>query len=141
MAFLLFRLGETYYALDLASIHEIVLLPELKRGHLNFHEKVISIVDIYPFLGLFHEAYSINDSVLILERENVLFGLLVPGKLDIVTLDVQDNFGTYASEVVCILDPKSIWEFTKTTQEPLSAFPSDSKRSKSARLSLQNPSQ
>lgn len=129
-AFLLFQLSESFYAIELASIHEIILLPELKKypdmslskAFLNFHETIIPVVDLYRSLRLSNGLYSINDYVVIIEVDHSLFGLIVPGTLDIVALNftapnelhIQSehhlftNVGTHAGQVVFVLDPKLI---------------------------------
>ena len=84
--YLLFRLQDSVYGVHVRSVHEIVLLPELKTiaerapyhiGVLNLRGAVVPVMDLELRFGRKSGVYSLTDYLLVLEHNNRFLGLVV----------------------------------------------------------------
>jgi len=98
-AYLSFRVGELF-ALELKQVREIIDhagdishppgLPDYLCGVLNLRQQLISLVDLRRLYGM--EAGEGSGKVLVIEREEGRYGLVVDAVADIVTVDDGKRF-------------------------------------------------
>lgn len=79
--YLLFKLNEFFFGIDLSFIQEILEIPELERppetssqlvGFLNFHGKIIEVLDLAILLDFPKMPYSVNDFVVVLNLDSAV---------------------------------------------------------------------
>lgn len=134
---LVFKVRDTLYGFELPYVHEVIQLPELTciakmprgiAGFLNLREEVICIVDMPVSLGYAPKQYSLNDYIIILEKGDNTFGVLVSEILDIKAIqdDLSNSYkagqehknvlplvssiARFDNEIVFILDPALIYD-------------------------------
>lgn len=89
---LIFRLSGALYALEAPAVRELFHLPELTpvaeaprwlAGVLNFRGRVIPIMEVGVRLGLEPRRRRLSDTVVVVERDDTLAGVLVNEVLDV----------------------------------------------------------
>jgi purine-binding chemotaxis protein CheW len=94
---LLFNLGDDVYGLEIEALQEIVenpmlhFVPQAKgvlRGAINFHGRILAVIDLPDLLGIANARRDARAVVLSPEYKSLV--LTVSGILRIVTLDLTD---------------------------------------------------
>lgn len=94
-AFLLFTLDGQRFAVDTSFVRETVWLPELTQveevppwliGLFNLRGKIINVIDLRLRFGHRARQYLSSDQVVVLQREQQLFGLVVSEVDDVVVI-------------------------------------------------------
>ena len=84
-AFLYFKLGDNKYAINSDNVLEIMKLPALEYpqklpnsvvGLLKYNNFVINVVDIRFYLDIEATPYTINNELLIVKTDEIIFGLI-----------------------------------------------------------------
>lgn len=95
---LYFRVGESFYAIQLTNVLEVMKLPKLDYpqklpsnfvGVLKFNNIVVNVLDIRIYLGVKVEKYSVLNKLIIVKTDETLFGIIADEIVDIVDFDVQ----------------------------------------------------
>ena len=93
---LYFKIGENKYAVNADNVLEIMKLPALDYpsklpnnivGLLKYNNFVISVVDIRFYLDIEATPYSINNDLLIVKTDEVIFGIITDKILGILPFD------------------------------------------------------
>lgn len=93
--YLTFLVGESEYAVGVASVTEIVRLqktfavpdvPPSVRGVINLRGKVIPLIDVRSRFGLPEAAYNDRTVVVVLEADNSSTGLVVDGVSEVTEI-------------------------------------------------------
>lgn len=93
--YFIFKLNEHFFGIDVTFIEEILEIPELERppetssqlvGFLNFHGKMIEVLDSTLLLEFPQIPYSVNDFLVVLKGESFHFGLIIHDIVNIHTL-------------------------------------------------------
>ncbi len=86
LLFLIFRLGESWYAVEATSVHEIVSLPEIAHldevpsciaGALNLRGQIVLVIDLLIKFGHPPMVYRMVDSIVVLEASGKLASVLI----------------------------------------------------------------
>ncbi|WP_059359217.1 chemotaxis protein CheW [Parachlamydia acanthamoebae] len=140
--YLLFKIKDSLYALNVTCILEIVLLPELKSlsfsvpgfvGYFNYHQDVIPVLDPAILLGSPATPYSLQDNIIILKDKDLCYGLIIKDVLAIspINLNVSQallkenlhkthtqffsSIALYNEEAVFILNHKNLYTYPSKT--------------------------
>ena len=93
---LYFRVGDNKYAVNSDNVLEIMKLPALDYpqklpnntiGLLKYNNFVINVIDIRFFLNIDVSSYSINNELLIIKTDEVIFGIITDKVLGILPFD------------------------------------------------------
>lgn len=96
---LYFSVGGNKYAVNSDSVLEIMKLPQLDYpqklpnnivGLLKYNNFVINVVDIRFYLNMEVQPYSINNELLIIKTDEVIFGIITDKVLGILTFDASN---------------------------------------------------
>ena len=94
--FLEFRLADEYYCLDATYIKEVYPFKDYTRipcapdfifGVINFHGQILSVVDLKKVLNLSDIAIRDRNTLIILESEDMMFGIITDSVLGIRDID------------------------------------------------------
>lgn len=97
--FLAFTLHGSQYAINTMMVKEMHHLPLLTHveelpsyvpGVYNLRGKIIPVIDLHILFGYPPEKYRINDSIIVLELEGILIGIIVNDVYDVVTIQPED---------------------------------------------------
>lgn len=98
-SFLMFSLHEQLFAVDAMTVRESLWLPELKPlegtspyivGAMNLRGKIVSVMDLDILCGHPRQKYRPADSVIILEREGALIGIIAHDIRDVIPIASED---------------------------------------------------
>lgn len=90
-----FHLASEIYALDIAAIHEIILMPEIThiprttqdiQGVINLRGKIVPILDLRTRLGLPEVAATRNTRIIVVEHNEVTVGMIVDDVVGVIKL-------------------------------------------------------
>ena len=93
---LYFRVGPNMYAVNTDNVLEIMKLPELDYpqklhnnviGLLKYNNFVINIIDIRFYLNIEVSPYNINNELLIIKTDEIIFGIITDKVLGILPFD------------------------------------------------------
>ena len=97
---LIFALHGSRYALESHLIREVVWLPEVTSianlpdhfpGVMNYHGRIVPVMDLDKRFGDTSRKYRLSDHVIIFEWDGVTIGLIVNEVLGIQDFDLQEN--------------------------------------------------
>ena len=110
---LYFKIGEKKYAINSDNVLEIMKLPLLDYpqklpnnivGLLKYNNFVINILDIRFYLNMTIEPYSVNNELLIIKTDEIIFGIITDKILGIMPFEASDI------DTIPYVDNKSIVE-------------------------------
>lgn len=90
-----FHLAGEIYALDIAAIHEIILMPEIThiprttpdiRGVINLRGKIVPILELRARLGLPQVEQTRNTRIIVVEYSEMTVGMIVDDVVGVVRL-------------------------------------------------------
>ena len=93
---LLFQIGDNKYAVNSDNVLEIMKLPQLDYpqklpnniiGLLKYNNFVISVIDLRFYLNIEVSPYSVNNELLIVKTDEVIFGIISDKVLGILPFD------------------------------------------------------
>ena len=96
---LYFSVGGNKYAINSDNVLEIMKLPQLDYpqklpnnivGLLKYNNFVINVVDIRFYLNMNVQPYTINNELLIIKTDEVIFGIMTDTVLGILTFDASN---------------------------------------------------
>lgn len=96
---LYFSVGGNKYAINSDNVLEIMKLPQLDYpqklpnnivGLLKYNNFVINVVDIRFYLNMNVQPYTINNELLIIKTDEVIFGIITDKVLGILTFDASN---------------------------------------------------
>lgn len=154
--YLFFELSGKLYAVDSVNVVEVIMLPYINIpqkmpnhiiGFINYGVLTVSVVDLRSVLNFEEKQYSINDKVLILKTDEMIFAVIVDDIIDIIQVpqsevktppvnSVQNYINmiySYESSMVSFLDLSAIEGLIKSTQledtvnQAKNLFPQDKK--------------
>lgn len=92
MPYLIFKVQDFLYAINIKIVQQITWLPELTpiaesaeyiAGVFNYHDKIVSVIDLDLRLGYTPRHYRTTDKLLVLKHENTFMGVIVNEVLDV----------------------------------------------------------
>lgn len=95
---LYFRVGENKYAVNTDNVLEIMKLPELDYpqklpnniiGLLKYNNFVINVMDIRFYLNIEVPPYNINNELIIIKTDEIIFGIITDKVLGILPFDAS----------------------------------------------------
>ncbi len=98
-SYLVFRLNRPLYAVRVVQVREITWLPELTpieespsylAGVFNLRGKIVPVIDLDLRFGHKPHPYMVSDSVVVMEIENRLMGIIVSEVLDVLNIAKSD---------------------------------------------------
>ncbi|MBF0612037.1 MAG: purine-binding chemotaxis protein CheW [Magnetococcales bacterium] len=98
-AFLTFRLIDKYYGIDAHLVREIVRLPEITpmeeappfvAGILNLRGHMVPVIDLHLRMGRLSVPYKVGDSVVVLEVQNHLLGIIISEVMEVRTFEKEE---------------------------------------------------
>ena len=98
MQTMVFLLGETYYAVEISSVNELIRSPDVTPipgilewvwGVTNIHGQIVSVVDLAHFLDAGFITSLVGSSLIILEAKDQTIGLLVDSVQPIFTFPID----------------------------------------------------
>jgi purine-binding chemotaxis protein CheW len=121
--FLIFRLGESHFAVEVTSVVEIVPLPEITKleespgyvlGIVNLHGRVIPVVDMHMRFGYSPQAYGLEDCIVFLERLGKTIGVVANEAQVVQPFEPSDfasmsSYGFEVGEAIAPHDPQFIF--------------------------------
>jgi purine-binding chemotaxis protein CheW len=136
--YLTFRLHESFYGIKATLIQEIFYLPELTAaieapreivGVINLRGMIVPVMDLNLRLGRQPQPYQLSDSIIVLEWQEQLLGILVSQVYEVKNLDAShmEKAMRYGSrqettkftagiakvdgEIITILNPETLTQF------------------------------
>ncbi|NES96707.1 MAG: chemotaxis protein CheW [Desertifilum sp. SIO1I2] len=94
--FLMFRINSALYGIDALCVEEIFFLPELTpiaevsadiAGAINWRGEIVPIIDLLRRLGQTGQPYNLNDSIIMLKKQNNCLGIIVNQVCDVSMID------------------------------------------------------
>ncbi len=131
-----FQVGRETYGVPIASVHEIVRVPEITpvpdapasmEGVINLRGKIVSVIDLRKRLGQKEIVSSKRNRILVVEHKGRLCGLMVDSASEVLKLpdsDVQPStvvfqdggqncvtgLGRFRGRLIVLLDMKRLLE-------------------------------
>jgi purine-binding chemotaxis protein CheW len=105
--FVVFRVGQGHYAIPLAEVSQILryehvtdvpAAPPFVDGVINVGGEVIPVVNLRARLSLDRAAITRKNRVIIVQKQDIRYGLLVEGVREILDLE-EDSIATEAASV------------------------------------------
>ncbi|MBI3475306.1 MAG: chemotaxis protein CheW [Acidobacteria bacterium] len=135
-----FRVGRETYGIPIASLHEIVRVPEITavpdapaymEGVINLRGKIVSVLDLHKRFGKSATPLHRRSRILVVEHKGRLAGMIVdeasevikipeseiepaPGMMQEGGLDCVTGLGKYLGRLIILLDVGKILEFRQT---------------------------
>lgn len=154
--YLFFELAGKLYVVDSVNVVQAIMLPYINIpqkmpnhiiGFINYGVLTVNVIDLRSILNLEQKQYSVNDKVIILKTDEMIFAVIVDNIIDIIQIPQSEikappinstqNFINmiycFDSSIVSFLDLSSIEELVKSTQleahmnETKNLFPQDEK--------------
>jgi purine-binding chemotaxis protein CheW len=133
-----FQVGRETYGVPIASVHEIVRVPEITpvpdapasvEGVINLRGKIVSVIDLRKRLGQKNVVSSKRNRILVVEHNSRLCGLMVDSASEVLKLpesDVQPatvvfqeggqncvtGLGKFRGRLIVLLDMNRLLEFS-----------------------------
>jgi len=91
-----FELAGLFFAVEISTVREVLNYPKVSRlpnadaihlGVFNLRGRIISLLDIRYLLGLETGDFESTDMVMILEKDDTLFGILVKRVLNFIDIE------------------------------------------------------
>ncbi|MCD8489541.1 MAG: chemotaxis protein CheW [Desertifilum sp.] len=101
--FLMFRINSALYGIDALYVEEIFFLPELTpiaevsadiAGAINWRGEIVPIIDLLTRLGQTGQPYSLNDSIIMLKKQNDCLGIIVNQVCDVSMIETSQIAST-----------------------------------------------
>jgi len=132
-----FRVGRETYGIPIASLHEIVRVPEITavpdapaymEGVINLRGKIVSVLDLHKRFGKSATPLHRRSRILVVEHKGRLAGMIVdeasevikipeteiepaPGMMQEGGLDCVTGLGKYLGRLIILLDVGKILDF------------------------------
>ena len=154
-----FQVGRETYGIPIASLHEIVRVPEITavpdapaymEGVINLRGKIVSVLDLHKRFGKRATPIQRRSRILVVEHKGRLAGMIVdeasevlkiaetdieaaPGMMQEGGLDCVTGLGKYQGRLIILLDVAKILDFRQNAvSEPAAAEPTASSTAKTA---------
>ncbi len=150
-----FQVGRETYGVPIASLHEIVRVPEITavpdapeymEGVINLRGKIVSVLDLRKRFG---KTVQRRSRILVVEHKGRLAGMIVdaasevlkipesdiepaPGMMLEGGLDCVTGLGKYKGRLIILLDVGKVLEFRKSTNPETATEPSATSNGKAA---------
>ncbi len=111
--YLYFKVGNNEYAVHTDNVLEIMKLPELEYpqklpnnivGLLKYNNFVINIIDLRFYIDAEVQPYSVNNELLIIRTDEIMFGIIIDKILGITTFEATQI------DIIPFVDNKTIVE-------------------------------
>jgi purine-binding chemotaxis protein CheW len=138
-----FRVGRETYGVPIATLHEIVRVPEITavpdapdymEGVINLRGKIVSVIDLRKRFGEKAVAPRRENRILVVEHNGRLSGLIVDSATEVLKIPSSDveaspagfeegnlncvsGLGKYGGRLIVLLDMSKLLEFTKTSRQ------------------------
>jgi purine-binding chemotaxis protein CheW len=132
-----FQVGRETYGVPIASLHEIVRVPEITpvpdapahmEGVINLRGKIVSVIDLRKRLGQKDIAPSKRNRILVVEHDGRLCGLMVDSASEVLKIPEEDiqpstavfqesgqnyvtGLGRFRGRLIVLLDMARLLEF------------------------------
>jgi purine-binding chemotaxis protein CheW len=142
-----FQIGRETYGLLIASLHEIVRVPEITavpdapdymEGVINLRGKIVSVIDLRKRLGIKDVVAGKRNRILVVEHEGRLCGLMVDSASEVLKIPANDvepsstvfqegglncvtGLGKYRGRLIVLLDVAKLLEYSgmrRTSDSP-----------------------
>jgi len=136
-----FQVGRETYGIPIASLHEIVRVPEITavpdapaymEGVINLRGKIVSVLDLRKRFGKTAGAFHRRSRILVVEHKGRLAGMIVdaasevlkipesdiepaPGMMLEGGLDCVTGLGKYQGRLIILLDVGKVLDFRQST--------------------------
>jgi len=153
-----FQVGRETYGVPIASLHEIVRVPEITavpdapeymEGVINLRGKIVSVLDLRKRFGKTAGPLQRRSRILVVEHKGRLAGMIVdaasevlkipesdiepaPGMMLEGGLDCVTGLGKYKGRLIILLDVGKVLEFRKSTNPETATEPSATSNGKAA---------
>jgi len=143
-----FRVGRETYGIPIASLHEIVRVPEITavpdapaymEGVINLRGKIVSVLDLHKRFGKSATPLHRRSRILVVEHKGRLAGMIVdeasevikipeteiepaPGMMQEGGLDCVTGLGKYLGRLIILLDVGKILDFRPTATSESTAL-------------------
>jgi purine-binding chemotaxis protein CheW len=137
-----FQVGRETYGVPIASLHEIVRVPEITavpdapaymEGVINLRGKIVSVLDLRKRFGKTAGAFHRRSRILVVEHKGRLAGMIVdaasevlkipesdiepaPGMMLEGGLDCVTGLGKYKGRLIILLDVGKVLDFRQSAQ-------------------------
>jgi purine-binding chemotaxis protein CheW len=137
-----FRVGRETYGVPIATLHEIVRVPEITavpdapdymEGVINLRGKIVSVIDLRKRFGEKSIAPRRENRILVVEHNGRLAGLIVDSATEVLKLPSSDveaspagfeegnlncvsGLAKYGGRLIVLLEMTKLLEFTKTSR-------------------------
>jgi len=97
--YVIFKLGEEYYGIDIYKVKTIEKLskftrvpnaPEFIKGVINLRGEVVSVMDTRKRLGLECKEIGNNSRIIIVNHEDIVLGLMVDSSSEVIQISNDD---------------------------------------------------
>ncbi|PYX34961.1 MAG: chemotaxis protein CheW [Acidobacteria bacterium] len=145
-----FQVGRETYGVPIASLHEIVRVPEITavpdapeymEGVINLRGKIVSVLDLRKRFGKTAGPFHRRSRILVVEHKGRLAGMIVdaasevlkipeseiepaPGMMLEGGLDCVTGLGKYKGRLIILLDVGRVLEFKKSANPEAATDPS-----------------
>jgi purine-binding chemotaxis protein CheW len=135
-----FQVGRETYGIPIASLHEIVRVPEITavpdapaymEGVINLRGKIVSVLDLRKRFGKTAGAFQRGSRILVVEHKNRLAGMIVDAASEVLKipesdiepapgimleggLDCVTGLGKYQGRLIILLDVGKVLDFRQT---------------------------
>jgi purine-binding chemotaxis protein CheW len=153
-----FQVGRETYGVPIASLHEIVRVPEITavpdapeymEGVINLRGKIVSVLDLRKRFGKTAGPFHRRSRILVVEHKGRLAGMIVdaasevlkipeseiepaPGMMIEGGLDCVTGLGKYKGRLIILLDVGKVLDFRKSTNTETTTEPSTANTGKAA---------
>jgi purine-binding chemotaxis protein CheW len=133
-----FRIGRETYGVPIATLHEIVRVPDITavpdapdcvEGVINLRGKIVSVIDLRKRLGETKVVPTRNTRILVVEHGKRLCGLIVDSASDVMKIPAADvepsptefvegglncvtGLGKYQGRLIVLLDVERVLDFS-----------------------------
>ncbi len=153
-----FQVGRETYGVPIASLHEIVRIPEITavpdapeymEGVINLRGKIVSVLDLRKRFGKTAAAFHRRSRILVVEHKGRLAGMIVdaasevlkipesdiepaPGMMLEGGLDCVTGLGKYKGRLIILLDVGKVLEFRQSASPETAPEPAATSNGKAA---------
>jgi purine-binding chemotaxis protein CheW len=138
-----FRVGRETYGVPIATLHEIVRVPEITavpdapdymEGVINLRGKIVSVIDLRKRFGEKAITPRRENRILVVEHNGRLSGLIVDSATEVLKIPSSDveaspagfeegslncvsGLGKYGGRLIVLLEMTKLLDFTKTSRQ------------------------
>ncbi len=142
-----FQVGRETYGVPIASLHEIVRVPEITavpdapdymEGVINLRGKIVSVLDLRKRFGKIASPFHRRTRILVVEHKGRLAGMIVdaasevlkipesdiepaPGMMMEGGLDCVTGLGKYKGRLIILLDVGKVLDFRKSANPEMAS--------------------